>query len=427
MLESWLTKRLGDLFKIKHGYAFKGEFFTDKGPYVLLTPGNFKEEGGLKLKGEREKYYSGDVPSEFLLKAGDLLIAMTDLTQEAPILGSPAIVDSDDRYLHNQRLGKIVDVRSDLVTVQYLFYLFCTRDLRERIKGSASGATVRHTSPSRICEIDVSIPPLVEQIRIGRILSAYDDLVENNQRRIRILEELARALYGRWFVALTVPGMAPSAGSGELPDRWTRVRLRDCVEINPKVVVPREGEKPFLSMGSLSNDSMLIADFEQRAGNSGSKFQNGDTLFARITPCLENGKTGFVQFLPDARSVAFGSTEFIVLRSRTLTPEFVYLLSRTDEFRGTAIRSMSGASGRQRVQERCFDTVSVVQPPAEVLARFSEVVRPMFRLVHKLHSQNVILRATRDLVLPRLLSGQVSLAKSEGDPATLGQASAALV
>jgi len=72
---------------------------------------------------------------------------------------------------------------------------------------------------------------------------------------------------------------------------------------------------------------MLITDIESRDGNSGSKFQNGDTLFARITPCLENGKTGFVQFLPDARAVACGSTEFIVLRTRTLTPEFVYLLA----------------------------------------------------------------------------------------------------
>jgi len=200
-----------------------------------------------------------------------------------------------------------------------------------------------------------------------------------------------------------------------------------CVEVDPKVVVPRDGEKPFVSMGALSNDLMSIGEIEQRAGNSGSKFQNGDTLFARITPCLENGKTGFVQFLPDARSCAFGSTEFIVLRSKTLTPEFVYLLSRTDEFRGTAIKSMSGASGRQRVQERCFDSVSVVQPPAEILARFTEIVGPMFRLVHQLHLQNLNLRATRDLLLPRLLSGQLTLAKSEGDPATLGQASTAFV
>ena len=77
----------------------------------------------------------------------------------------------------------------------------------------------------------------------------------------------------------------------------------ECVEIDPRVSVPREGEKPFVPMGSLANNSMLITDIETRTGNSGSKFQNGDTLFARITPCLENGKTGFVQFLPKRRQL----------------------------------------------------------------------------------------------------------------------------
>jgi type I restriction enzyme S subunit len=162
-------------------------------------------------------------------------------------------------------------------------------------------------------------------------------------------------------------------------------------------------------MGSLANGSMLITDIEARLGNSGAKFQNGDTLFARITPCLENGKTGFVQFLPDRQSVACGSTEFIVLRSRTLTPEFVYLLARSDKFRGNAIKSMSGASGRQRVQEKCFDRFQIVQPPRDLLDRFSAVVAPSFRLIQELHLQTQTLRRTRDLLLPRLLSGQVNL------------------
>jgi type I restriction enzyme S subunit len=246
------------------------------------------------------------------------------------------------------------------------------------------------------------------------VLSAYDDLVANNFRRVQILEQMCRDVYREWFVELRAPGVANSLVG--LPFEWRRVPLREAVWINPKVVVPRDGEKPFVPMGCLSNDSMIIDGVESRTGNSGSKFQNGDTLFARITPCLENGKTAFVQFLPDAESVAFGSTEFIVLRSKTLTPEFVYLMARSDEVRGPAIKSMSGASGRQRVQEQCFDTMTVVQPSPEVLARFTEVVRPMFRLVHQLHLQNVNLGATRDLLLPRLMSGQLRLAELEADP-----------
>ncbi len=238
-------------------------------------------------------------------------------------------------------------------------------------------------------------------------------MIENSQRRIKILEEMARSLYREWFVHFRYPGhesvpLAPSS-VGDIPKGWEVRRAPECIDINPRVTVPRDGEKPFVPMGCLSNDSMLIADIETRAGNSGAKFQNGDTLFARITPCLENGKTGFVQFLPDDAAVAFGSTEFIVLRSRTLTPEFVYCLARSDEFRGVAIKGMSGATGRQRVQERCFDDFHIAQPPGALLDRFSDIIEPSFRLIYKMHLQIQNLRHTRDLLLPRLLSGDLVL------------------
>ena len=151
---------------------------------------------------------------------------------------------------------------------------------------------------------------------------------------------MARGLYREWFVHFRFPGheSVPLVDSslGQIPQGWEMKRVTDAVKVSPGVVVPRDREKPFVPMGCLSNDSMLIADIESRDGNSGAKFQNGDTLFARITPCIENGKTGYVQFLPEANAVAFGSTEFIVLRSVSLTPEFVYCLARSDEFQRNA-------------------------------------------------------------------------------------------
>jgi type I restriction enzyme S subunit len=250
-------------------------------------------------------------------------------------------------------------------------------------------------------------------VRIAGILSAYDELIENSQRRIKILESMARALYREWFVHFRFPGheSIPKVNSplGEIPQGWEVRKFPDCVHINPRVTVPRDGMKPFVPMGCLSNESMHISDIQAREGNSGAKFQNGDTLFARITPCLENGKTGFVQFLPDSQSVGFGSTEFIVLRSRTLTPEYVYLLARSDELRGVAIKSMSGATGRQRVQEKCFDDLRIAQPPRAILDQFALIVSPSFQLTYKLHLKIQNLRRTRDLLLPRLLSGQIDV------------------
>ncbi len=294
-------------------------------------------------------------------------------------------------------------------------YALLSEDALAQMKVLAGGAAQPKLGIYKIETIELTCPPLPVQQRIAGILSVYDELMENSQRRIRILEEMARALYREWFVHFRFPGheKLPRVASllGDIPKGWEAKRVPECVDINPRIVVPRDGERPFVPMGCLANDSMLITDIESRDGNSGAKFQNGDTLFARITPCLENGKTGFVQFLPDVQAVACGSTEFIVLRSRTLTPEFVYLLARSDEFRGNAIKSMSGASGRQRVQERCFDDFKIAHPPRTLLDRFSVIVAPSFHMIQKLHLQIQNLRRTRDLLLPVLVSGLKRLAR----------------
>ncbi len=286
------------------------------------------------------------------------------------------------------------------------FFFYALKGRRHLLLKVASGGAQRNLSGKLIKEFKLPVPSLAEQWRIAGILSAYDELIENSQRRIQILETMARALYREWFVQFKFPGHENVKTTNGLPNGWEVKRMPDCVDINPRVAVPRDGEKPFLPMGSLSTDSMIINNIESRAGNSGAKFQNGDTLFARITPCLENGKTGFVQFLPDNEAVAFGSTEFIVLRSCKLTPEFVYCLARSDEFRANAIKSMTGASGRQRVQQECFNDFKIYQPPCALLDRFAAIVAPSFGMIHKLHLQVQNLRQTRDLLLPRLLSGK---------------------
>jgi type I restriction enzyme, S subunit len=295
----------------------------------------------------------------------------------------------------------------------FLYYYFLAPNTVQKIQNLAFAAGVPHINLEILRNFEVPLPPLPVQRRIAGILSAYDDLIENNHRRIKILEEMARSLYREWFVHFRFPGhdkvKMVSSPLGPIPQGWGVKPMPKCVDINPRIAVLREGENPFVPMGSLANDSMLIANIEARVGNSGAKFQNGDTLFARITPCLENGKTGFVQFLSNSRAVACGSTEFIVLRSRSLTPEFVYLLGRSEEFRSNAIKSMSGASGRQRVQEKCFEGFLITQPPHPLLDHFSAIVAPSFRLIQKLHLKVQNLRRTRDLLLSRLLSGQLEL------------------
>ena len=327
-----------------------------------------------------------------------------------------AIIRDSEKIALAQRII-LLRAKPGKVDPLFLFYALQSEFGQGELQARATGTTVSGIKQSELRKVRLPMFALPIQQRIGRILSAYDELMQINRQRIRILEDMSKTLYREWFIEFRFPRnekiQRVTSSIGNIPKGWEVKCVPECVSINPRVVIPRDGEKPFVPMGCLANDSMLITDIECRAGNSGAKFQNGDTLFARITPCLENGKTGFVQFLSDAQSVAFGSTEFIVLRSNTLTPEFVYLLARSEAFRGVAIKSMTGASGRQRVQERCFDDFKIAHPPRALLDRFSAIVAPSFRMIQRLHLQIQNLRRTRDLLLPRLLSGQVEIKTEE--------------
>jgi type I restriction enzyme S subunit len=338
---------------------------------------------------------------------GDLILA-----REAPI-GNVAIVPPGLKVCLGQRTVLIRADRS-AVNPQYLTYLLLGDEIQGKILSMSNGATVHHLNMKDIRELEMpQIPDPRIQGRIADTLSAYDDLIENNTRRIKILEDMAQMLYREWLVNFRFPGhenvKLVESELGPIPQGWSAKCATEAVLVNPTTKVSKDGVKPFLPMGSLSDNSMLVTDIEEREGNSGAKFKNGDTLFARITPCLENGKTGFVQFLPSDDAVAFGSTEFIVLRSKTVCPEYVYLMARSSEFRDNAIKSMSGATGRQRVQEACFGRFFVAQPDKITLEQFRAIASPMFRLVHSLSLKNNNLHTTRDLLLPKLISGKISV------------------
>lgn len=184
MMNTWRECKLGDMLQIKHGFAFLGEHFASAGTHVVLTPGNFLEEGGFKEKSEKAKWYIGPIPDDYVLNEGDLIVAMTE--QAEGLLGSSALIPRSGVYLHNQRLG-LVQIRDRKQTDQhFIYYLFNSKPVRQQIRASASGTKIRHTAPSRIADVKVSVPSLPLQQRIAGILSAYDELMANSQQRIRL-------------------------------------------------------------------------------------------------------------------------------------------------------------------------------------------------------------------------------------------------
>lgn len=407
---SWQVRKLGEFISVKHGWAFKGEFFSSDGKYLLLTPGNAYETGGLKLRPGKEKFYLGGFPAEYLLKTGDMLVIMTDLIQAAPILGGAIVVPEDDRFLHNQRLGLVEFLPEAAIDRAFLYYVLNSPAYRAQVRGSATGATVRHTAPKRISDCKVLVPDsLDEQRQVVEVLSAYDDLIVTNQRRIALLEDTVHRLYREWFVKLRYPGHELVPLQDGVPDGWQPATFSELVDVNPRTPFPKDIERPFVEMSVLSETSMVIGQPSARVIGGGAKFKNGDTLFARITPCTENGKTGFVQFLEDGDAVASGSTEFIVFRSAQVNPWWVYCMARDSDFREHAIRSMSGSDGRQRVNPKCFDQLMTLKPPQLVLAQFEQAVKDSFMQIESLCKQNIQLARARDLLLPKLMSGQLDV------------------
>jgi len=182
--KGWIEKPLSKLCDIKHGFAFDGEYFRNQGDYVLLTPGNFYETGGYRDRGEKQKYYTGEIPRDYVLNEGDLLVAMTE--QAAGLLGSPILVPESERFLHNQRLGLVIKKPDVPWTNEFFFHIFNTQRVRKEIHDSASGVKVRHTSPSKIGEVVVAFPSSIAEQR--RIDSTLKELATETQRLAGIYE-----------------------------------------------------------------------------------------------------------------------------------------------------------------------------------------------------------------------------------------------
>ena len=194
----WEEKTFSDLCDIKHGYAFESEFFSSEGDFVLLTPGNFYEQGGYRDRGEQQKYFTGTIPRDYVLAKNDMLVAMTE--QAAGLLGSPMLVPQSEKFLHNQRLGLVAKKPEVSWANEFFFYVFNTERVRKAIHDTASGAKVRHTSPTKIGEVAISVPTsLPEQQRIADSLNSLDTLITAATQELDTLKTHKKGLMQQLF------------------------------------------------------------------------------------------------------------------------------------------------------------------------------------------------------------------------------------
>ena len=275
--------------------------------------------------------------------------------------------------------------------------------------------------------LDILLPPSAEQSAIAHILGTLDDKIELNRRMNATLEAMARALFRSWFVDFDpvrakmegrdtglpkdisdlFPDRLVESAIGEIPEQWAIVRLTDLMEVNPRRSLSRGRVAPYLDMANMPTRGHVPASVVDRPFGSGTRFANGDTLVARITPCLENGKTAYVDFLRDDE-VGWGSTEYIVLKPRSPLPDqFAYCLARSVEFREFAVQNMSGTSGRQRVPTTALSGFLMAAPPPSLAAQFGHLSRLLFERGSRAHRESGTLSALRDSLLPKLISGEL--------------------
>ena len=197
------------------------------------------------------------------------------------ILNEYSLITSSDISLHDYNLISLlfcIRANPNLVLPRFLFYFFNTPVSRGQIDLKATGTTVLGIRQPDLRELPIIVPPLPTQCKIAAVLSAYDDLIENNTRRIKILEGMAQTLYREWFVHFRFLGHenVPMVESplGPIPQGWKVVRASEVIFINPKTSVPRDTIKPFVPMKSATENSMLITEIGEKTGNSGAKFKS---------------------------------------------------------------------------------------------------------------------------------------------------------
>ena len=334
-----------------------------------------------------------------------------------------------ERYIVSQRQFY---VRCDTTKIipEFLTLYFKSREGQHQLLANTSQVGVPSIAQpvSYLRTIVVPVPPLPEQRRIAHILGTLDDKIELNRGMNETLEEMARAVFKDWFVDFgpvrakmegreaylpeeiwrLFPDRLVESELGLVPEGWGVRRVGDVIQVNPKRSLTRGAVAPYLAMANMPTKGHSPIEVVDRPFGSGMRYSNGDTLVARITPCLENGKTAYVDFLDDGQ-IGWGSTEYIVLRPEPPIPaQFAYCLARSADFRDFAVHNMSGTSGRQRVSGDAISGYQLVVPvDLGIPEAFGQLVEPLFAQASRNSRQSRTLAQKRDGLLPELVSGEV--------------------
>jgi type I restriction enzyme S subunit len=306
---------------------------------------------------------------------------------------------------------------TDEIDDKYFFYYLNQDHFFDYVMGGSKGTKMPRGDKQQILMYSFKYPEKEEQKAIAATLSCLDDKIELNNRINKTLEEMAQAIFKSWFIDFEPfqDGEFEDSELGLIPKGWRIYKLSEVIEINPTRKIARGSVVPYLDMSNMPTQGHSPSLWIEREVGSGMKFMNGDTLIARITPCLENGKTAYIDFLAD-NELGWGSTEYIVLRPRKPIPtQFAYLVARNERFRSFAVGKMTGSSGRQRVPADSIAPYPLILPPLEsdIWTLFGRLVESQFEIMKNMAEQSRTLTKIRDTLLPKLMSGEIRVPVEE--------------
>ena len=346
------TKRLGDIATYINGYAFKPEDRGEKGlPIIRIQDltGSFDSPG----------FYDGDYPAKVEINNGDILISWS------ASLG--VYIWNRGKALLNQHIFKVV---FDKAEVDKMYFVFAIQYYLKEMERKTHGATMKHIVKKDFDNTEIPFPKIEKQIKIAKELSTISRMIEYHRQQLQKLDELIKS---RFIEMFGIPGTDAFG--------WGLVPLGSVCSINPKKSHDQRlvsgAEVSFVPMPAVTErgeiDATAIKEYDE-VKTGFTYFAENDVLFAKITPCMENGKGAVAKGLHNG--IGFGSTEFHVLRpiSGKTDPSWIYALTAFSQFRMDAVSNMTGSAGQRRVPASFLENYRVSLPPIALQEQFAAFV-----------------------------------------------------
>ena len=408
----WPRVKLGEHIELLTGYPFKSSGFNSNPEDIALVKGENVAQGRIEWEISK-RWPAADLPQleQYRLCTGDVVLAMDRPWIEAG-LKFAWIKPHDPIALLVQRVSRL---RGKATLDQtFLRCVIGSPAFTNYIKPIVTGVNVPHISPQQIRDFCFCLPPVDVQRQIADILSAYDDLIENNTRRIQILEQQAQALYCEWFINYRFPGHAKvklvDSPLGKIPQGWAVERLDAVTSVNASSI--RRGSEPagilYVDIASVTTGRLERVEqmsFADAPGRARRIVQHGDTIWS----CVRPNRRSFTLILDPADNLIV-STGFAVLTPTKVPFSFLHQAVTTDDFVSYLTNSATGAA-YPAVAAKDFEAAKLVLPSETLLRLFHEHAEPLMTLKENLMRKNLRLRRTRDLLLPRLLSGDLDVSK----------------